>query len=75
VAFRSEDGKRLTLVALNTAQSTYQLRLEVPNVSIQSGELYRTSSSERGAHVGSVAAGQSITLPPRSIATVVLSTQ
>lgn len=75
VAFRSEDGKRITLVALNTGQSPYQLRLEVPNVSIQSGELYRTSSSERGTHVGSVAPGQTFTLPPRSIATVVLSTQ
>jgi O-glycosyl hydrolase len=73
VAFRSADGRRLTLVAINTAQSTYQLRLEVPNVSIQGGELYRTSATERGQHVGSLAAGQTVTLPPRSIATVVLS--
>lgn len=73
VAFRSEDGRRLTLVALNTAQHTYQLGLEVPDVAIQRGELYRTSATERGQHVGSLAAGQTITLPPRSIATIVLS--
>lgn len=73
VAFSSEDGRRLTLVVLNTAQSTYQLRVEVPNVAIRGAELYRTSATERGQHVGALTAGQAFALPPRSISTVVLS--
>ena len=73
VAFRSEDGRRLTVVALNTAQQTYQLRVDVPNGSYPSGDLYRTSATERCAAIGSVVAGQSFTMPPRSIATLVLS--
>ena len=73
VAFRSEDGRRLTVVALNTGQQTYRLRIDVPNVSVQGGDLYRTSAAERCQAVGSVPAGQSFTMPPRSIATVVFS--
>jgi glucuronoarabinoxylan endo-1,4-beta-xylanase len=75
VAFRSEDGSRLTVVALNTAQQTYRLRIDVPNVSVQGGELYRTSAAEHCQPVGSFIAGQSFTMPPRSIATVVLSSR
>ena len=75
VAFRSEDGRRLTIVALNTAQQPYRLRIEVPNVSYQGGELYRTSAAERCQPIGSFVAGQAFTMPPRSIATVVLSSR
>jgi O-glycosyl hydrolase len=75
VAFRSDDGRRITVVALNTAQQTYRLHIEVPNVPVQVGELYRTSAAERCQAVGSVVAGQSFTMPPRSIATLVLSSR
>jgi O-glycosyl hydrolase len=73
VAFRSEDGRRLTVVALNTGQQTYRLRVDVPNVSVQGGDLYRTSASEHCQAIGSVVAGQPFTMPPRSIATIVFS--
>ncbi len=73
VAFRSDDGRRLTVVALNTGQQTYRLRIDVPNVSVQGGDLYRTSAAEHCQAIGSVVAGQSFTMPPRSIATVVFA--
>jgi hypothetical protein len=49
------------------------VRVAVPNVSVQGGDLYRTSASERFQAIGSVVAGQSFTMPPRSIVTVFLS--
>jgi glucuronoarabinoxylan endo-1,4-beta-xylanase len=75
VAFRSDDGRRLTVVALNTGQQSYRLRVDVPDASYSGGELYRTSAVERCQAVGSFIAGQSFTMPPRSIATVVLSSR
>ncbi|HEU4580724.1 MAG TPA: hypothetical protein VFS67_20845 [Polyangiaceae bacterium] len=75
VAFRSEDGRRLTVVTLNTGQQAYRLRIDIPNGSYRGAELYRTSASERCQPVGTFVAGQSFTMPPRSIATIVLSTR
>ena len=72
VGFISPAADRLTITLLNTAESQpYDVALSIPGFAAASSASYRTSASERFVSLGAV--GDNLRLPPRSLATLVLS--
>lgn len=71
-AFLSPEGDNLTVVVLNTSNQDSELSLDVKNFSIDESFIYRTSESENFVHVGEFVLGENLTLPPKSITTIVM---
>jgi glucuronoarabinoxylan endo-1,4-beta-xylanase len=76
-AFLSPTGDRLTVVLLNIGPTRVDSRLDPGGFSVKSTAVYRTTyrpgKSEVWVDLGSVPATGVVPLPPRSVATVVLT--
>ncbi len=73
-SYISPDNKKLTVVSINTADNTdITLNFSLKGISISKGEIYRSSESEKCAHIGSFKAGNPLKLPANSITTLTLS--
>jgi glucuronoarabinoxylan endo-1,4-beta-xylanase len=75
-AFLSSTGDRMTVVILNVGQRTMDARLDPQGFVIARSEgyltTYRPGKSQVWSALGSLPASGGVTLPPRSVATVVL---
>ncbi len=72
-AYASPDGKKLTVVIINTTTNTdIELKLALENFSISKGEVYRSSETEKCVKVGSYDGNDVLKLPAYSITTLSL---
>jgi glucuronoarabinoxylan endo-1,4-beta-xylanase len=73
-AFLSPDGTRLTLVLINTSASDYQVTIAPGTFAGTTSAIYRSSGiTERYAALGPLDATGTFSMPPASIATVMLT--
>ncbi|MCL2450328.1 MAG: hypothetical protein FWD17_15380 [Polyangiaceae bacterium] len=75
-AYASPDGKRVTVVLLNTGERPADVRVEPGGFAVARTSTvrttYRPGQSELWLDLGDVARGGTVPMPPRSVATVVL---
>jgi glucuronoarabinoxylan endo-1,4-beta-xylanase len=73
-AFVSPDGRKTTVVLLNTGTTSLNVALMTGTWTFASSDIFRTSgTTERTRSVGPLASGGVLALPPRSIATAALT--
>ncbi|HLK88932.1 MAG TPA: glycoside hydrolase family 30 beta sandwich domain-containing protein, partial [Polyangia bacterium] len=73
-AFLSPDGTRLTLVLVNTSANEYQVAVDPGSFAGTTSNVYRSSGmTERFAALGPLDATGSFSMPPASVATVMLT--
>ncbi len=76
-AFSSPSGERVTVVLLNVGPRPLNARLESGGLAVAGSSVYRTTyrpgASEVWAELGSLPSTATVTLPARSVATVVLT--
>ncbi len=72
-AYLSPDGNRMTVIVINPSTTAMTLSLsDLGGFNVTSGTIYRTSSTENCASVGSYSASSSLSVPARSITTISL---
>ncbi|TYQ13135.1 UNVERIFIED_CONTAM: glucuronoarabinoxylan endo-1,4-beta-xylanase [Acetivibrio alkalicellulosi] len=71
-AYVSPDGKSISVVLLNTSSSPETVALDFNGFSGANSKIYRTSDNEKTTFIGSLGQGNTVYLPARSIATVVI---
>lgn len=73
-AFVSPDSTVLTVILINQGNSTTDVALDLNGYMVDRSDVYRTipNGSEKFASLGSLGAGNTVSLPGQSIATVVL---
>jgi glucuronoarabinoxylan endo-1,4-beta-xylanase len=73
-AYISPDNERLTAVVINTAAKTdITANFSFKGFAISKGEVYRSSESEKCAHIGSFDGSGPLELPAKSITTLAIS--
>lgn len=73
-AYLSPDGTGLTVVILNTHESTdMELTLSFPGIIVLSGDVYRTSQTENCAYISDFDPDSVLTLPAMSVTTLSLT--
>lgn len=71
-AYISPDNQTISVVLLNTSSSSETVALNLNDFSISNSEIYRTSENEKTEFIGSLGSGNTVLLPAKSIATVVI---
>ena len=70
-AYISPENKKLTVVVLNTTDSTeISFDLSINNFSIFNGEIFRSSQSENCVRIGNYNGKEPLKLPPNSVTTL-----
>ena len=74
-AFVSPDNKSLTVVLINQGPNAADVALDLNGYAVNNSAVYRTvpNGSERFALVGSLGAGNTLSMPAQSIVTVVIN--
>jgi glucuronoarabinoxylan endo-1,4-beta-xylanase len=75
-AFVSEDQEQLTVILINNGSTESTVALDLGGYTAGSSAIYRTipDGAEKCSEIGSLGAGNTVSLPAQSIATVVIST-
>jgi glucuronoarabinoxylan endo-1,4-beta-xylanase len=73
-AFVSPDGRKTTVVLLNTGTTTLNVALATGTWTFASSDIFRTAgNADRTREIGPLSSGGILELPPRSIATAALT--
>jgi len=71
-AYISPDNKSISVVLLNTSSNSQTVALDFNNFTASSSEIYRTSENEKAEFIGSLNGNNTLVLPAKSIATVII---
>lgn len=72
-AFRSRDGKRLTLVLLNTSSTdAKQVKLDVKGYKLRNGKVYQSTTDAKFTDAGALSSNGVVQLPAHSISTILM---
>lgn len=72
-AFISPDNQQLTAVVINPSETTaYDLDLSFSDITLESGQVYRTTASQNCVLLGGFNPDEALTLPAQSITTLAL---